>query len=168
MPDADGLRPSTDRVRETLFNWLMHDLAGAHCLDLFAGSGALGFECLSRGAASVDFVEAAAPVVATLQSSWQQLQDDAAGQARILHRDALLHLRETPARHYDLVFLDPPFQADLLDPVIQLLAAGAVLATGAMVYIEQDARQTPVEVPEHWQLYRQKSAGQSRYSLYQT
>ncbi|MCU0973474.1 MAG: 16S rRNA (guanine(966)-N(2))-methyltransferase RsmD, partial [Burkholderiales bacterium] len=125
FPAVEGLRPSPDRVRETLFNWLGHDLTGLACLDLYAGSGALGFEAASRGAARVLMVERDRVVARALRENAARL---AATQVEVVQADALAHLRHD-TRMYDVVFLDPPFSEDLLPAVlpavIDRLAAGA-------------------------------------------
>ena len=160
--DSHGLRPTTDRVRETLFNWLMHDVPGAHCLDLFAGTGALGFECLSRGAASVQFVEADRRVAEQVQSNINLL--DARESAQVTNTSAAAFLTRPPSRPMDLVFLDPPFSAELLPEVIKLLTTNNWLADNAMVYVEQSSSDLPLTVD--WNLHRSGRAGQSAYCLY--
>jgi len=163
--DSDGLRPTTDRVRETLFNWLMHDVNGANCLDLFAGSGALGLECLSRGAEFVQFVEANAKVAASLSANLNTLLSDKA-RADVSQQDALNFLKSNQGKRYDVVFLDPPFQSELAVQAIKLLLDNNWLGEKALVYLEQDSNLDVINVPEQWQVYRQGSAGQSRYAVY--
>ena len=163
--DSDGLRPTTDRVRETLFNWLMHDVNGANCLDLFAGSGALGLECLSRGAEFVQFVEANAKVAASLSANLNTLLSDKA-RADVSQQDALNFLKSNQGKRYDVVFLDPPFQSELAVQAIKLLLDNNWLGEKALVYLEQDSNLDVINVPEQWQVYRQGSAGQSRYTVY--
>ncbi len=163
--DSLGLRPTTDRVRETLFNWLMHDVPSARCLDLFAGSGALGLECLSRGAASVAFVEADKRVAASLVANLGTL---GSSDASVTVGSALRYLTKPPKSPFDLVFLDPPYQSDLLAPALDLLSEQAWLAERALVYVEQSSAETPVNIPEDWFEHRSGRAGQSRFSLYQT
>lgn len=163
--DSDGLRPTTDRVRETLFNWLMHDVNGANCLDLFAGSGALGLECLSRGAEFVQFVEANAKVAASLSANLNTLLSDKA-RADVSQQDALNFLKSNQGKRYDVVFLDPPFQSELAVQAIKLLLDNNWFGEKALVYLEQDSNFDVINVPEQWQVYRQGSAGQSRYTVY--
>lgn len=156
------MRPTSDRVRETLFNWLQDRVAGARCLDLFAGSGALGLEALSRGAAEVTFVEShrqAARSLRELLAAWQ------APNGRVRDGDALGVLAGA-AQPMDLVFLDPPFAAGLLKPVAAALTAGGWLADGALVYVEHaaDERWQP---PARWQLLKSGTAGAVGYDLYQ-
>ena len=163
--DSDGLRPTTDRVRETLFNWLMHDVNGANCLDLFAGSGALGLECLSRGAGFVQFVEANVKVAASLSTNLDTLLSDKA-RADVNQQDALGFLKSNQGKRYVVVFLDPPFQSELAVQAIKLLLDNNWLGEKALVYLEQDSNLDVINVPEQWQVYRQGSAGQSRYTVY--
>jgi 16S rRNA (guanine966-N2)-methyltransferase len=158
FPDHEGLRPSADRVRETLFNWLGQDLSGQSCLDLFAGSGALGFEALSRGAASVVMVEKSRRVCAALSRNAELL---AAKNLRLHCADALeFATAADAAARFDLVFLDPPFRSDLL---LQLLPRVAVLLRpGAQVYVESAAAFEP---SGGWRIERQGRAGQVHFTL---
>ncbi len=132
--DAPGLRPTPDRVRETLFNWLAPDLPGARCLDLFAGSGALGFEAASRGAAGVVLVERAAGVVRRLRENAALL--DAGARLRVVQADALRFLAGPP-EPFDILFLDPPYGKDLIEPALRALERGW-LAPGAVLYLEAE------------------------------
>lgn len=155
FPDLPGLRPSSDRVRETLFNWLQTEVAGARVLDLFAGSGCLGLEALSRGAAELQLVDASGPVCSALRAACQELQ---AGNAAVSREDALTFLhRESPSR-YDLVFVDPPFDSGLLEASLAALDASGKLAGEAWIYVEHGAEVAP-RVPAGWQLHRQLEAG---------
>ncbi len=162
FPDAAGLRPTPDRVRETLFNWLAPHIGGMRVLDLFAGSGALGFEALSRGAAELTLVDAGAAVC-------RQLRDTAAAfgvaaAARVVTADALDFLRREPGP-WDLVFVDPPFAAGLQAPVMAQLAASGQLAPGGFCYVEA-ARDTPLPpLPARWSLHRSGMAGEVGYHL---
>ena len=160
----DGLRPTTDRVRETLFNWLMHEIAGARCLDLFAGSGALGLEALSRGAEYVAFVESDQRVAAQLTQNLHELAAQQRGEIQCMN--ALAYLRARPAKPMDIVFLDPPYRSELLEPVVDLLVKNAWLSERAIVYLEQSARDGVAAVPETWTLHREGRAGQAAYRLY--
>lgn len=155
-----GLRPTPDRVRETLFNWLAPVIDGARVLDLFAGSGALGFEAGSRGAARVTLVDSHPRVVTQLQQNIRVLQ---AGQMEVYQSDVLRYL-ERPAEPYDLVFLDPPYQSDVLESCFMQLEAGW-LATDAWIYFEHDSHNPAPTLPMTWQLYRDKTAGQVAYQL---
>ncbi|MGD9163167.1 MAG: 16S rRNA (guanine(966)-N(2))-methyltransferase RsmD [Chromatiales bacterium] len=162
LPFAElpGLRPTGDRIRETLFNWLQPVIEGARCLDLFAGSGALGMEAASRGAARVVMVEQAGAVVRQLQRNRELLGLD---QVNIVRADALQFLEQSPTP-FNIVFLDPPFAQNLLAALCQRLTLGW-LADGARIYLEEDnSREFPV-LPEGWQWLKQKRAGQVRYGL---
>jgi 16S rRNA (guanine966-N2)-methyltransferase len=156
VPSLPGLRPTPDRVRETLFNWLGQDLAGLACLDLFAGSGALGFEAASRGAARVVMVEKDRAAAAEIERSRAAL---GASQVEIVHGDAVAYLarRLDP---FDVVFLDPPFRQNAVPAVLESLPA--VLAPDARVYVESDA---PVAAPSPWVELKRGKAGQVSYQL---
>jgi len=158
VPSRPGLRPTPDRVRETLFNWLGQDLAGLSCLDLFAGSGALGFEAASRGAARVVMLESDRATIATLRASRAALD---AAQVEIVAGDAFAFLAASKER-FDLVFLDPPFRQNALSAVLEALPPR--LSPGARVYLEAA---TPLPVPALWRELRRKRAGQVNYQLLQ-
>ena len=161
---AQGLRPTSDRVRETLFNWLQTAVPGSRCLDLFAGSGALGFEAVSRGAGSVTMVESQRKVFQALQKNIELL--GVSGSVDTIFADSLKWLqRETPTLPFDIVFLDPPFNKELLQPAIELLETNGWLAKGALVYIEQDASEKEPDLPANWCELKSKKAGQVRYRL---
>lgn len=159
--DAD-IRPTPDRVRETLFNWLGPRVVGARCLDLFAGSGALGLEALSRGAAEVCFVERDEAAVRELRARLAEWQ--AAG-ARVERSDALGFLARA-AMPCDIVFLDPPFATDLLGHAAALLAKHAWLAPGALIYVESAASAELPRWPQGWEERKSKRAGEVGYHLY--
>lgn len=161
IADVPGLRPTSERIRETLFNWLSTRIYGARCLDLFAGTGALGLEALSRGAAEAMFVEQSERAVRTLQGNISRLEADG---AKVVQANAFAWLETSPAP-FDIVFLDPPFAADSLDELCRLLEQRDVLASDALVYIEQDRSRSEIELPEHWQLLKNKTAGNVRYML---
>ena len=162
FPDSAGLRPTGDRIRETLFNWLQGVLPGARCLDLFAGSGALGLEAASRGAAEVVLVESVPAVARALRDNVARLGLDET--VRVVEADALRWLAAAPPARFDIVFLDPPFAANLLGPVLDALDRGGWLAPGARVYLERsEAGDWPL--PDGWQLLRDKRAGQVAYAL---
>ncbi|MEE8429026.1 MAG: 16S rRNA (guanine(966)-N(2))-methyltransferase RsmD [Gammaproteobacteria bacterium] len=162
FPDLPGLRPSPDRVRETLFNWLAAAIPGARCLDLFAGSGVLGLEAASRGAAEVVMVEWERAAVNALHSHVNQLN---AAQVQVWEGDALTYLRGSAAP-FDVVFIDPPFGSDLLQQSMLALQAGDWLYPGACIYLEAK-RGTAIPLPEDWDLFRSKTAGQVDYQLVQ-
>jgi len=150
FPGSADLRPTPDRMRETLFNWLGQDLTGKTCLDLFAGSGALGFEAASRGAKQVVMVERDAQIFRALQATHTML---GAGQVELTRADALAFLR-SDARRYDVVFLDPPYHLNLLPRVLSLLPGR--LDSGSCVYLESDRQP---ELPEGYELLRRSRAG---------
>ena len=160
FPDTD-MRPTPDRVRETLFNWLQDRIAGARCLDLFAGSGALGLEALSRGAADVLFVESDRDAVQALRA---QLAAWGAPHAQVRESDALRVLAG-PARPMDVVFLDPPFAAGLLARAADALLAGGWLAADARIYVEHAAAE-PWSPPDSWRGLKSGAAGAVGYHLY--
>ncbi len=158
FPDVAGLRPTPDRVRETLFNWLGQTLYGKRCLDLFSGSGALGFEAASRGAQNVDLVENNRTAFRALQDNQQKL---ACANMALHCRDGLEFARLAQGR-YDVIFLDPPFESDLLLKILPLLVDK--LEEGGMVYVESgDA----FEPDTAWQVMKSARAGKVRYQLLQ-
>jgi len=161
VPSRPGLRPTSDRVRETLFNWLMPVLPGAKVLDLFAGSGALGLEAASRAAASVQLVEADPQLAQALQSVAARL--DAAAQVRVHRGDALTWLREAGDDGFDIAFVDPPFEANLWPAVLAALPAR--MAADAWLYVESPAGHAPV-LPAEWALHRESGTREVRYALY--
>jgi 16S rRNA (guanine966-N2)-methyltransferase len=162
LPVADkaGLRPTSDRARETLFNWLQGQVAGARVLDLFAGSGALGFEAASRGAAEVQLVEKDAQLAASLRDSAQRLHAQA---VQVECADALAWLGRAPDRAFDLAFLDPPFQGGMHEAAQRALAPW--LAPGAWVYVEQGVQGT-IAPPAGWRLHREGGSREARHRLY--
>jgi 16S rRNA (guanine966-N2)-methyltransferase len=162
FPDMPGLRPTPDRVRETLFNWLQHSLSGTRCLDLFAGSGALGLEALSRGATEVVFVEQFPAASRTLQEQLVRL--GAGGKGRVMEMGAARFLR-TPAKPFDVAFLDPPFGKDALAEYIPMLDSGDWLKAGGLVYLENERIAGVPTIPANWELLKSKSAGEVGYHL---
>ncbi len=166
FPEIDGLRPTPDRVRETLFNWLTAYIPGARCLDLFAGSGALGFEALSRGALNVTLVDNSPEVIHQLRQNIQALKTQ---QVELISASAVswLEARNNDLEsHYDVVFMDPPFHQNLAALCCELLEQKNLLADNAMVYVETESALTTLPVPSNWTLHRQKQAGQVSYRLY--
>ncbi|MDR3429778.1 16S rRNA (guanine(966)-N(2))-methyltransferase RsmD [Silvimonas sp.] len=155
FPDGDGLRPTPDRVRETLFNWLGQDLTGQVCLDLFAGSGALGFEAASRNAKRVVMVEKAKPVYAALSDNHKTL---GMTNVELIWSDAITWLKNASGK-FDVVFLDPPFASDLLPQALELVAG--LLNDDAVVYAE--CGQWP-DLPG-WEVTRELKAGAVRCGL---
>lgn len=162
FPEVQGLRPTPDRVRETLFNWLQSVIGDARCLDLFAGSGALGFEAASRGAAHVDFVELDATAIEALQQNCLLLSADNCQ----LNKTKAQTFLNASNQSYDIVFIDPPFQADLWSEVTELLMNNKRLVDGAYVYLEYPKKQDLIGLPSQWQLLKEKVAGDVRYCLF--
>lgn len=156
-----NVRPTPDRVRETLFNWLQPVIIGAHCLDLFAGSGALGFESLSRGAASVVMVDQSAQVVDILR---QELQELGGGNIEI-YKATVPHQLKKPAQPFDIVFVDPPFQENMLPMVCRYLEQNSFLADNAYIYLEAKEAVTQDMLPSNWELLKSKKAGMVAYHL---
>ncbi len=184
--DSQSLRPTPDRVRETLFNWLGLEIQNAHCLDLFAGSGILGLEALSRGASQVTFIDQDPATTQLLEKTILSLPPAQKPQLFIQHRryvipnliekesphnscvhlltqDALLPIAQASGP-YDIIFLDPPFKKDLLNPCIPLLKTYGYEKPGTFVYLEMERGFTPL-FPEHWKLYRESKAGKVVYQL---
>lgn len=161
--DAEGLRPTTDRVKETVFNWLMPYIQDSICLDCFAGSGGLGFEALSRGAQKVTFVELHKTSAAQIQKNIQQIN---ATNADVITSDALTFL-STTAHPFDLVFIDPPFHQDIINKTLSALEQGW-LSEDALIYIERESEQSGLNIPTNWILLKEKKAGQVIYALYQS
>ncbi len=162
FPSLDGLRPTPDRVRETLFNWLAPELPGSHCLDLCAGSGALGLEALSRGAASCHFVDSARAAINAINGHLQNLACDA-GQCFNVSAQDYLAGKHPPA---NIVFMDPPFDLALHSELCEALRDSGILATEALVYLESPRQSESPAVPASWQLHRDKTAGDVRYQLF--
>jgi len=158
---VDGLRPTPDRVRETLFNWLSGSIEGARCLDLYAGSGALGFEAASRGATEVLLVEKDERAVASMRQAASEL---GAEQIEIVRAD-VRHWLQGEATPFDIVFLDPPYASENLAELCASLEQHSWLAPGALVYLETRAFPQALELPAGWQVVRRQKAGQVRYYL---
>lgn len=166
FPDLNGLRPTPDRVRETLFNWVQLQIAESRCLDLFAGSGALGIEALSRGASAAVFVEQAQMAARTLHAELARLGGTA--RSRVVEMGAIRFLRtarETYGGPFDLVFMDPPFGLDALADCVRLLDVGNWVTPGGLVYLEKEKSGGAPALPAHWQLLKSKSAGGVGYHL---
>ena len=161
VADLPGLRPTPDRVRETLFNWLGQDLTGWRCLDAFAGSGALGFEAASRGAAEVVLIERERQLVAALNAVKQRLD---AVHLRVENADALAWMACCAPASFELIFIDPPFDAALLEPALR--AAAPLVVPGGFVYVESGAALEPQGwVPNDLALHRQSRAGAVHFHL---
>jgi len=161
FPDAPGLRPTTDRIRETLFNWLQGDIQNARCLDVFTGSGALGLEAASRGAGDVILVDNNPVVISGLQAVIKQWQ---AVNIKTVCADALVYLGEKHAP-FDIVFLDPPFHQDTLGHCLNALLTNDCIHPQSLLYIESSVKS--FVLPEGLDCLRHKTAGQVSYGLYQ-
>ena len=164
FPAAPAIRPTPDRVRETLFNWLAPVVPGARCLDLFAGSGALGLEALSRGASHVTFVERERQAARAIEECLAQFDSQGRLDWRVLAADAEAFLA-TAAEPFDIVFLDPPFASSVLQRSAARLERGGWLSRAARIYVECPAEQ-PAPVPASWIHERDKRSGQVGYHLY--
>ncbi|SDN43612.1 16S rRNA (guanine(966)-N(2))-methyltransferase RsmD [Pseudomonas jinjuensis] len=164
FPEGPGLRPTPDRVRETLFNWLAAYVPGARVLDPFAGSGALFLEALSRGAGEALALDMNSEAVAALRGHLQTLQ---CSNGQIQSGDALRYLETQSVRPFDLVFLDPPFHQDLLQNTCRLLEERGWLAPDAWIYTESEAAPSSLGLPANWRLHREKKAGSVHYALWQ-
>jgi len=163
FPEVEGLRPTGDRVRETVFNWLQPMLGGSRCLDLFAGSGALGLEAASRGAGEVVLVETDRSAYQLLQSNLTVLN---ASQCQIFHGRAEQFLA-SQKQAFDVVFIDPPYQSNMWTQIAQLLTEQALLNDGARIYLEYPRRQDMPDLPSSWHLLREKKAGDVKYCLFE-
>lgn len=163
VKDKQGLRPTTDRTKETLFNWLMHDVRDANCLDCFSGSGSLGFEALSRYAKYCTFLELDKQVANQLQTNLNTLNID---NAQVIQSDSLQYLSKLAPLQYDIVFIDPPFNQGLAQPCIEQLEAQGHLSESSLIYIEVENTLTASITPDNWSLLKEKTSGQVRYQLY--
>jgi 16S rRNA (guanine966-N2)-methyltransferase len=162
FPDIESLRPTPDRIRETLFNWLQNEIGDSRCLDLFSGSGALGLEAASRGARHVDLIELDNQAVRQLQENCQQLSAD---QCQVVKSTAQGFLTVT-SQQYDIVFIDPPFQVNLWTEIADLLVKNTILVDNARIYLECPKKQDLPALPQQWQLIKEKTAGDVRYCLF--
>ncbi len=160
FPDIEGLRPTPNRVRETLFNWLMQDIKNARCLDAFAGSGALGLEAFSRGAAHVTFIEQAPEAHSQLQKIIGQFNSP---KLQLIKANTLSYL-QTHKDQYDIIFLDPPFGKEYIQPCLESLVQNNILSAGGLVYLESKEEIHPNN--QHWESHKLKRAGQVYYGLY--
>lgn len=165
FPEVEGLRPSPDAVRETLFNWLQNDIQGSRCLDLYAGSGAFGFEAASRGAANVVMVEANQVAARQLKKNCDIL---AAENGIAIVNSRAEHFVGHCTEQFDLVFLDPPFESVDIARICGLISQSSILAPGAMVYIESPKNSAPLPIPPTWHIIRQKTRGLVQSTLINT
>ena len=165
FPNTTTLRPSPDAVRETLFNWLQHDIQQSHCLDLFAGSGALGFEAASRGAASVVMVESDPEIACQLEQNKVLLE---AEENVIIVNSSAAQFIENCDQQFDLLFLDPPFGSCQLEQSCIQLDRSRIIAPGALLYIESPKNNIPLPIPPSWHIIRQKTRGLVQSTLIET
>ena len=163
VPDVEGLRPTPDRVRETVFNWLQADLGDSRCLDLFAGCGVLGFEAASRGAENVVMVELNGMAAKQLRENCTTLS---ATQCQV-ERTTAQQFLSTNTQQYDIVFIDPPYQANLWTEIAMQLLNTNALVDGAIIYLECPGKADLPELPSQWQLIKEKKAGNIRYCLFE-
>ncbi len=155
--NAEGLRPTTDRVKETLFNWLMMDVANARCLDCFAGSGSLGIEALSRQAQAVIFLEKFANAAQQLKKNLASLKTD---KGTVINTDTLTYLsQKNSTEPFKIIFIDPPFHHNFVPHVLTLLQQNNWLAENALIYVETEKNHPPLLLAENWQIIKEKSAG---------
>jgi len=164
FPGVNGLRPTPDAVRETVFNWLMPYINDRACLDLYAGSGALGFEAVSRGAASAVLVEKNPKAVRALRQNQQTI--DAGHQVSVTACAALQYLSTANTR-FDLIFLDPPFATDELEKACYQLQKHGLIAPGGLIYLEHASDRELVYLPENWRELKSSQRGGVCYTLYQ-
>ena len=155
--NAEGLRPTTDRVKETLFNWLMMDVANARCLDCFAGSGSLGIEALSRQAQAVVFLEKFATAAQQLKKNLASLKTD---KGTVINTDTLAYLaQKNNDNPFNIIFIDPPFHHQFVPQILPLLQQNNWLAENALIYVETEKNHPPLPLAENWQIIKEKSAG---------
>jgi len=161
--NAEGLRPTSDRVRETLFNWLQFEIPGAKCLDVFAGSGALSFEALSRGAKQATLLELGAANSNQLKQNLQTLN---VSNASVEQVDSLQWLAQTAKESFDVVFLDPPFHREFMQNTVDLLFKNGYLNDQAWLYLEQEKQLDWPILPDGWVCHREKATSQVRFGLF--
>jgi 16S rRNA (guanine966-N2)-methyltransferase len=159
---VDGLRPTPDRVRETLFNWLQFDITGARCLDVFAGSGILGIEAVSRGAASALLIESNLQACTAITMAIGTLKTE---RVQLLRGDAITILATAPKDAYDIVFVDPPFRMGLVSAAIERLELFGWVVPGSKIYIEKERDSTFLDLPSTWRVVKRQNAGEVAYYL---
>lgn len=164
FPDVEGLRPTPDRVRETVFNWLQSYVPRSRCLDLFAGSGGLGLEAASRGAETVVMIEANKLAAKQLKTNIDLLQSNS---CQIHNQTAESFLAKTAEKPFDIVFIDPPYQADMWTEIAELLESNQWLAEDAMIYLECPSHAELPKLPTNWIQKKDKKAGEVRYCLFE-
>ncbi|MFP3019309.1 MAG: 16S rRNA (guanine(966)-N(2))-methyltransferase RsmD [Arsenophonus sp.] len=161
--NSEGLRPTKDRIRETLFNWLIPIIQDAHCLDCFAGSGVLSIEALSRYAASATLIELKSPVAKQIMVNLSKL---GAKNSQVINTNALDYLVQRRTVSYDIIFLDPPFYKDLLEQIALLLEQNGWLTKNCWIYVETESEDNLRIFPKNWQLHRKKISGRITYCIY--
>jgi len=162
FPAVDELRPTHDRIRETLFNWLMPYINDAVCLDLFAGSGAIGFEALSRGAKKVVMLDNNREVVSSLKESAEILNAD---NCEILYGEFPNRLPSFEREQFDIVFIDPPFNKNLIASVCEWINSTGILKSDALVYLEAEKELDPLPIPSHWKIIKEGKTATIKYCL---
>ena len=165
VPDELGVRPTPDRVRETLFNWLKPHLRDAICLDAYAGSGALGFEALSRGAKNVTFVDSNPAIIKQLEETAEILKTDAIDIVLAKFPRQFTPSSKSGEAKFNIVFLDPPFSKNYLPGACHFLEDQQLLAKNALIYIECEARLEELDIPDNWEIIKQQQAGDVQYCL---
>ena len=164
VKDLEGLRPTTDRVKETVFNWLAMDIREANCLDCFSGSGSLALEALSRYAAKAVLIEKDKLAAKQLESNLIAVK---AGNGKVICTDSIAYLSKPATQQFNIVFVDPPFRKGLLEPCCEQLETNNWLSENALIYIEREKELTQLRLPTNWQLIKDKAAGQVVYQIYQ-
>jgi 16S rRNA (guanine966-N2)-methyltransferase len=162
FPSLPGLRPTQDRIRETVFNWLSPFISDALCLDLFAGSGALGFEAISRGAKHVVMVDQSNLVAAALKKNRQHL---GAENIEIISATVPTETAGITRAHFDIIFLDPPFNKNLIQVCIDWLAQENLVKSGTVIYLEHEINHAPLKLPANWHMHKEKQTNSLVYAL---
>jgi len=163
FPEAGGVRPTPARTRETLFNWLTYHLAGSRCLDLFAGSGALGLEALSRGAGTTVFVDHTPALAQALRGNLRLLKSEI---GEVVCQNIDTYLAQPPAKPFDILFMDPPFRQGWLKKLLPMIADNGWVKPGGWIYVEHESDTPTPTAPANWIPHRQKTAGQVTYCLF--
>lgn len=163
VKDLEGLRPTTDRVKETVFNWLAMEIREANCLDCFSGSGSLAFEALSRYAANALLIEKDKLAAKQLDNNLVALK---ASNGKVICTDSIAYLSNPASQQFNVVFVDPPFRKGLLEPCCEQLESNNWLSANALIYIEREKELTHPKLPSSWQLIKDKTAGQVIYQVY--
>ncbi|MSP53494.1 MAG: 16S rRNA (guanine(966)-N(2))-methyltransferase RsmD [Gammaproteobacteria bacterium] len=165
VPDEDGVRPTPDRIRETLFNWLTPHLRDANCLDAYAGTGVLGFECLSRGAKSVTFVDSNPAIIKHLEESAELLKTTAIDIVLAKFPRQFTPRSKGGETQFNVVFLDPPFSKNYLPGACHFLEDNHLLAENCLIYIECEVILDELDIPDNWDIIKQQEAGEVQYCL---